>query len=156
LPASSVPATLSLKGIRGITESNVCEVQVKATAGTPDIILLSGTFGMYTTGTPSTPEYSLFGGTFDTGLSVVDSFPANLGDSVIWHYKIKKGNNIKTGTIQGAWDSLSNITESDLYPVALGTIDVVLSVDVSGGNVNLKATLTSDDWEISGNRYILI
>ena len=126
--------------------------------GTPDIVLLDGTFGMYTTGTPSTPEYSQFGGEdFDIGIDVIiDSFAAALGDAIIWEYKIKKGNNLKTGRIQGAWDSLGNITENDEGPAALGTIDVTLGVDIDAGNVRLKATLTSDDWEISGNRYILV
>jgi len=117
-------------------------------AGPPHLITLD---------TSSTPEYSLFGGVFNIGTgTIVDSFPANLGDAIVWEYKIKKGNNLKTGRIQGAWDALGNITENDMFPVALGTVDVSLSVDVGGGNVNLKATITSDGWEISGNRYILI
>ena len=157
LAASQVPATLSLQGIRSVLGEDVYDVRVKASAGTPDIILKDGTFGMFTTGTPSTPEYSLFGGVFNIGTGIiVDSFPANLGDAIVWEYKIKKGNNLKTGRIQGAWDALGNITENDMFPVALGTVDVSLSVDVGGGNVNLKATITSDGWEISGNRYILI
>ena len=157
LAASQVPHTLSLQGIRSVMGDDVYDVRVKASAGTPDIILKDGTFGMFTTGTPSTPEYSLFGGVFNIGTgTIIDSFPANLGDAVTWDYKIKKGNNVKTGTIQGAWDSLGNVTEIDNFPIALGTIDVSLSVDVGGGNINLKATITSDGWEISGNRYILI
>ena len=157
LPAAQVPVALSLKGIRSILGDDILDVRFKADAGTPDVILICGAFGMYTTGTPSTPEYSLFGGGFNIGTGlIVDSFPASLGDAVIWEYKIKKSNNLKTGRIQGAWDSLGNITESDIYPVALGTIDVTLYVDVSGGNVNLRANITSNGWEISGNRYILI
>jgi hypothetical protein len=157
LAASQVPATLSLQGIRSVLGADVYDVRIKAATGTPDIILKDGSFGMFTTGTPSTPEYSLFGGVFNTGVgTIVDSFPANLGDAIVWEYKIKKGNNLKTGRIQGAWDSLGNITENDMFPVALGTVDVTLAVDIGGGNVNLKATLTSDGWEISGNRYILI
>lgn len=157
LAAGSVPEHLSLKGIRAIVANDIIEVQVKASAGTPDIVLLCGTFGMYTTGTPSTPEYSKFGGTnFDTGVGVIiDSFSTTLGNAIIWEYKVKKGDNLVTGRIQGAWDSLGNINENNTYAAPLGTIDVTLSVDVNAGNVRLLATLTSDDWEISGNRYIL-
>jgi hypothetical protein len=157
LAASQVPVTLSLQGIRSVLANDIYDVRIKADTGTPDIILKDGSFGMFTTGTPSTPEYSLFGGVYNTGAGqIVDSFPANLGDAIVWEYKIKKGTSIKTGRIQGAWNSLGNITENDGYPVSIGTIDVTLSVNVSGGNVNLIAALTSNGWEISGNRYILI
>jgi hypothetical protein len=148
---------ISLKTIRNVATNDVFDLYVTASAGTPDLILVDGTFGMYTTGTPSTPEYSQFGGTnFDTGVGVIiDSFPTTLGDAIIWEYKVKKGNNIVAGRIQGGWDALGNISENNSYSSPLGTIDVALSVDINAGNVRLLATITSDDWEISGNRYIL-
>jgi hypothetical protein len=157
LPAANIPGSFSLKALKAILSNDVLDVRVRATAGTPDIVLEEGTFGMYTTGTPSTPEYSKFGGTnFDIGVGVIiDSFSTTLGDAIIWEYKIKKGNNLVTGRIQGTWDGSGNINETNTYTAQLGTIDVTLNVDINGGNVRLLADITSDDWEISGNRYIL-
>lgn len=158
LDATGNPKGVSLEGLKSTISGDVWEVRVSAVSGTPDFLVQEGTFGMFTTGTPATPEYTRFGGLdFDTGVGVIiDAFPTTDGNVVIWDYKIKKGNNILGGRVSAHWDSLGNLQkENSFINTPLGTIDVVLDIAISGGNVRLLADLTSDDWEISGNRYIL-
>jgi len=157
LDATPNAHAVSLGVLQAVTAGDVYELRVKAAVGTPNFTVQYGRFGMYTTGTPATPEYTKFGGLdFDTGTGVIiDSFSTSTGWAFIFDYKIRKGNNVKQGTISGVWDALGNVKRDHGFPQTLGTIDVTLDVDISGGNVRLKADITSDDWEITGNRYIL-
>lgn len=154
--ATGSPTVFSLKGLQAIIAGDVYEVRAKASTGTPNLTVLEGRFGMFTTGTPATPEYTEWGGEFDAGTNVVvDAFATTAGDAVIWEYKVKKGNNIETGRIQGCWDGIGNDHMEKSYAQKLGSPAVIFDVDVNGGNVRLLATITGDDWLISGNRYIL-
>lgn len=150
------PTVFSLKGLIAVITGQVYDLRAKASTGTPNITISDARFGMFTTGTPATPEYTKWGGEFDAGSNVVvDAFPTTSGDAVIWEYKVKKGNNIETGRIQGCWDGLGNDSMDKFYTYKLGNPAVIFDVDVNGGNVRLLATITGDDWQISGNRYIL-
>jgi hypothetical protein len=160
--ASGSDITLLLEGLRSMISTSVYDLRMRVTSGGPaDVTIKEAVFGMFTTGTPATPEYSKFGSLdFDIGTGIViDAFAANIdgsGGNAIWDYKIKKGNNIVAGEIRIIWDGLGNFKKSNLaITPALGTIDVVLDADISGGNVRLIADITSDNWEISGNRFIL-
>src|SRR5690606_11400153 len=45
-------------------------------------------------------------------------------------------------------------TFSEVGASALGTIDVTLAIDFDSGNIRLRATATSDDWIVKGERSI--
>jgi hypothetical protein len=64
-----------------------------------------------------------------------------------------KGANSRSGTIIAGLNGSNTVavdTSDDI-----GTVDVELDVDVSGGNIRLRATATSNDWIVRGLRRII-
>jgi hypothetical protein len=83
----------------------------------------------------------------DTGTETVDSFVTTIGDGVVWDVVVKKGNNLRTAQVMACWDSAGNVQYIETATADLGTTaDLTLAVDVSGGEVRLRATAASDDW----------
>ena len=66
--------------------------------------------------------------------------------AAFFDFVIKKGTSVRAGTVYSCHDG-TNVEFTETSTVDLGdTSDVSLSVDISGTNMRLRATVTSDDW----------
>ena len=87
----------------------------------------------------------------DTGTETIASVATATHDSAFFDFVIKKGLNVRSGTVYACHDGdttpLVAFTETSTQDLG-DTSDVTLSVDISGGNMRLRATTTSDDWSV--------
>jgi len=87
----------------------------------------------------------------DTGAEVVASVAIATYTAAFFDFVIKKGLNVRSGTVYACHDGdttpLVQFTETSTQDLG-DTSDVTLSVDISGGNMRLLATTTSDDWSV--------
>ena len=68
--------------------------------------------------------------------------------AAFFDFVVKKGTNVRSGTVYACHDGTSVVfTETSTNDLG-DTSDVTLSVDISGGNMRLLATVTSDDWSV--------
>ncbi len=68
--------------------------------------------------------------------------------AAFFDFVVKKGTNVRSGTVYACHDGTSvEFTETSTQDLG-DTSDVVLSVDISGGNMRLMATVASDDWSV--------
>ena len=71
--------------------------------------------------------------------------------AAFFDFVVKKGTNVRSGTVyachNGDTTPLVEFTETSTNDLG-DTSDVTLSVDISGGNMRLLATVTSDDWSV--------
>ena len=68
--------------------------------------------------------------------------------AAFFDFVIKKTTNVRSGTVYACHDG-TNVEFTETSTNDLGdTSDVTLSVDISGGNMRLRATTTSDDWSV--------
>jgi hypothetical protein len=96
----------------------------------------------------------------DTGTETVDSFAYSLGNVAFWNYKVIKGDNIRGGSIIVAWNNsgttITSVDDGHRMSGDIGnTTGVSFAVDISGDNVRLRCTVTSDDWAVWMRRWIL-
>ena len=84
----------------------------------------------------------------DTGTETVASVAIATYTAAFFDFVIKKTTNVRSGTVYACHDG-TNVEFTETSTQDLGdTSDVTLSVDISGGNMRLLATVTSDDWSI--------
>jgi len=84
----------------------------------------------------------------DTGAEVVAQVSTSTYTAAFFDFVIKKVGNIRSGTVYACHDG-TNVEFTETSTQDLGdTSDVTLSVDISGTNLRLIATVTSDDWII--------
>jgi hypothetical protein len=85
----------------------------------------------------------------DSGATrIVAQIPSTIYEAVFFDFVIKKGTNMRAGTIYSVHNG-TNIEFTETSTNDLGnTSEVVLSVDLSGGNVRLTATTLTNDWSI--------
>ncbi len=84
----------------------------------------------------------------DTGAGVVAQVSTSTYTAAFFDFVIKKVGNIRSGTVYACHDGI-NVEFTETSTNDLGdTSDVTLSVDKSGTNLRLIATVTSDDWII--------
>ena len=84
----------------------------------------------------------------DTGTETVASVAIATYTAAFFDFVIKKTTNVRSGTVYACHDG-TNVQFTETSTQDLGdTSDVTLSVDISGGNMRLRATTTSDDWSI--------
>ena len=84
----------------------------------------------------------------DTGTETVAEFSAAAFTAGFFDFVIKKTTNVRSGTVYACHDGTSvAFTETSTQDLG-DTSDVTLSVDISGGNMRLRATTTSDNWSI--------
>jgi len=82
----------------------------------------------------------------DTGTETIAT--ATGADAAFFDYVVKNGTNVRAGTITAVTDG-TNVEFNEVSTVDLGdTRGVKLSVVLSSGNLLLKATVTSDNWNI--------
>ena len=84
----------------------------------------------------------------DTGTETVASVAIATYTAAFFDFVIKKTTNVRSGTVYACHDG-TNVEFTETSTQDLGdTSDVTLSVDISGGNMRLRATTTSDDWSV--------
>lgn len=158
LAATSDKMHVQIESIQDLAASDVIDLRAKSGAGTPNVTVIDGRLAISTTGSPSTPNFQKVEN-LDVDIATspenVDTFLASLAYSAIWDLTVRKGTARRKITVEATWEGTSvNFSQSN--PVDLnGPIDVTLSVDISGGNVRLRATATTDNWIVSGNRTLL-
>ena len=83
----------------------------------------------------------------DTGIETVMSVDdASIG--VFFDYVVSNGTNLRAGTITSVHDG-TNVEYAETSTADLGdTNDLTLSVDISAGNVRLRATAKSNNWSV--------
>jgi len=87
----------------------------------------------------------------DTGAEVVAQVAHATYTAAFFDFVVKKGINVRSGTVyachNGDSTPLVEFTETSTNDLG-DTSDVTLSVDISGANMRLVATVTSDDWSV--------
>ena len=84
----------------------------------------------------------------DTGTETVATVNTGSFDGAFFDYLIKSGSNLRAGTVTAIHDG-TNVEYNEVSTQDLGsTTAVELSVDISGADMRLRATTTSDDWLI--------
>lgn len=156
--ASTSQELVSFHGvIENAQQSDVFDVRATASVGTPNLLVEQGRFNLYTIGFLNSEQFKDFSNLdVDTGTETVDNFPSSSGNAVKFEVVIIKGTNFKQSTILAVWDGVNQPEQGELGPgVIIGTVDVTLAVDFSGGEIRLRATATSDDWIVKGKRTIV-
>jgi hypothetical protein len=92
----------------------------------------------------------------DTGTETLDTVLATTASTIVWTYEITKGLAQRSGVVLATVNSGTTVSFYDNSTDDLGTVDVELSVTVSGTDILLRATATSDNWFISGKRQIIV
>ena len=83
-----------------------------------------------------------------TTTTTVSSIPIATYTAAFFDYSIKNGTNVRAGTVVATHDG-TNVEFNETSTVDLGdTSDVTLSVDISSGDMRLRATTTSSTWTI--------
>lgn len=94
----------------------------------------------------------------DSPSEVVDTFATSLSNGCRWEYTVQNaaGTVLKKGSISAGWTSGGTIDwGAETVAAEIGdTSAVVFSAAISAGNVQLIATVASDNWQISGKRYL--
>lgn len=95
--------------------------------------------------------------TIDTTTVTVDTFSITGVLSATWEYVVNDGTNYRAGRIQAVWNSDgSSVSFNETTTTDIGdTSGVAVVVDYNTGNIRLRFTTTSDDWNVNGNRYII-
>ena len=84
----------------------------------------------------------------DTGTETVANVEIATYTAAFFDFVIKKTTNVRSGTVYACHDG-TNVEYTETSTNDLGdTSDVTLSVDISGTNMRLLATVTSDDWSV--------
>ena len=84
----------------------------------------------------------------DTGTETVANVEIATYTAAFFDFVIKKTTNVRSGTVYACHDGTSVVfTETSTNDLG-DTSDVTLSVDISGTNMRLLATVTSDDWSV--------
>ncbi len=87
----------------------------------------------------------------DTGAEVVAQVAYATYTAAFFDFVVKKGTNVRSGTVYACHDGdttpLVEFTETSTQDLG-DTSDVVLSVDISGTQMRLLATVASDDWSV--------
>ena len=84
----------------------------------------------------------------DTGTETVATVSTTFYDGAFFDYVAKDGTNYRAGTVMAVWDG-SSVQYADNSTADIGdTSGVTLAVDISGTDARLRATTTSDNWNI--------
>lgn len=87
---------------------------------------------------------------------VVDSFDMYMGNTAKWLLSINSGSNFKTSEMLAVWDpSVPEVNFAEYTTNEIGSVCMIMSVNISGGNVRLVANPPSGSWNIKSLRFIL-
>jgi hypothetical protein len=86
----------------------------------------------------------------DTGTEIVALVPTSSYDGAFFDYVVKKGSNLRTGTVLAVWNAGgADVEYTDTSTQDIGsTTGVNFDVDLVAENARLKATVPSDDWSV--------
>lgn len=96
----------------------------------------------------------------DTGTESVDQFSDDLSGGCRWDYIINNGSgtNMRAGSIIAVWDGVSGsspvYTEYTTGDIG-DTSGVSLEVDKLTNTIRLRVIVTTDDWVIRAQRYLI-
>jgi hypothetical protein len=92
----------------------------------------------------------------DIGTETIDTFATSLCSSVVWHYTVTNGTVQRGGLFGASWIGSTIDTWEQSGPDLVGsTSDLVLSADISAGNVRLRGTAASNNWSVTVRRYLV-
>ena len=84
----------------------------------------------------------------DTGTETIAQVSKGTYTAAFFDFVIKNGTNVRAGTVYSCHDG-TNVEFTETSTVDLGnTSDVTLAVDISGTEMRLRATTTSDNWSV--------
>lgn len=90
--------------------------------------------------------------TINTGTSVVATVPTSSYNAAFFDYVARSGSatqNLRAGTITSVWNTTGTVEYTDVSTVDIGTTaGVTLAVVGAGANAELRATVTTDSWNI--------
>jgi hypothetical protein len=122
-------------------------MQLKSTSATTADLTVAGSVNVNTNGLINFEQNT----DIDTGAEVVAQVAHATYTAAFFDFVVKKGTNVRSGTVyachNGDTTPLVEFTETSTQDLG-DTSDVTLSVDISGGNMRLLATVTSDDWSV--------
>lgn len=98
-----------------------------------------------------------FTASVDSPSEVVVSFALSSGSGCVYNYTVTNGTDQRSGTIVATWladGSAIDLSESS-SPDINDTSNVVLSVDISSGNVRLVATVATNNWTVKGQYFLI-
>lgn len=132
---------------------------VLANVARPSILIGSGGSTITTTIT-STESTAFINADIDIGTEDADTFSYALSSGAVWFYTIRNaaGTAQRSGIVTASWlsdGSAIDCGEESTPDVGTATSDVTLSVDINGGNVRLRATTLSNNWHITGKRFLI-
>jgi len=91
----------------------------------------------------------------DSGSVYIDSIPITSGNTAKWLVSINDGvNNFKASEMFASWNN-TMVKYYNTEVSEIGTVPVSLSVDNTGGNINLLATAFSGTWTIKMLRMVV-
>jgi hypothetical protein len=92
----------------------------------------------------------------DVGTEDIDTFATSLGSGAVWHYTVTNGTAQRSGIFTATWIGSSiDVNEWSTPDVGGSTNDLVLSADISAGNVRLRGTAASNNWSVTVRRYLI-
>jgi hypothetical protein len=119
-------------------------MELKSTSTTTANLTVAGSINVNTNGLINFEQNT----DIDTGAEVVAQVAHATYTAAFFDFVIKKGTNVRSGTVYACHDG-TNVEFTETSTNDLGdTSDVTLSVDISGANMRLLATVTSDDWSV--------
>jgi len=84
----------------------------------------------------------------DVGTEVIAQVAIATFTAAFFDFVVKKGTNVRSGTVFACHDG-TNVEYAETSTVDLGdTSDLVLTVDISAGNMRLLGTAASNDWSV--------
>ena len=84
----------------------------------------------------------------DIGTETVATVPIATYTAAFFDYVVKGGLNVRAGVVHACHDGTS-VQYIETSTLDLGnTFDLQLSVDISGTDMRLRATATSNDWSV--------
>lgn len=91
-----------------------------------------------------------------TSPEVVDTFTTSSAKGVVWDFVIEQGTIRRVSSIVATWES-STVSYCEYGAVEIGdSSPVTMSVDINSGSVRLLSTVTTDNWIITGRRYLIV
>jgi len=91
----------------------------------------------------------------DSGSVYIDNIPISSGNTAKWLISINDGvNNFKASEMVASWNN-TMVKYYNTEVSEIGSVPVTLSVDNTGGNINLLATAFSGNWTIKMIRMVV-
>ena len=92
----------------------------------------------------------------DTGTSAIETYSSGSASSTFTNYVVYDGTNYRAGQLMSVWDGSGNIQYSDVTTNDIGdTSGVSLFVEINGADIEVKATVPSDNWTVKMSTTLL-